>query len=251
MSQSLVTMAMNPPIAVVELNRKEKRNALNIALRDELEACLERLESDDRIKAVVLTGGEECFSAGFDLKELVETDLRAVMHRGVEFTERTYFFKKPLVTAVGGYAFAGGFDLALSGDLIVATPGAKFGRPEVRWGINPLMTKLWLRVGMPRALQFSTTGAPINAEDALAIGLVDRLAAPGTLLRTAESEALKMCAPPLAALVAVKRAARTVPFMDVRRAIEYEFGLSAEILADGAVRTTLLDYARSVGVLQK
>ncbi|MEK8035874.1 MAG: enoyl-CoA hydratase/isomerase family protein, partial [candidate division NC10 bacterium] len=144
MSDSLVLVTEEPPLAVVELNRKRQKNALSMALRDELEAALGALEADSRVKAVVLTGGGEAFSAGFDLKEVIETDFRAFAHRAVEFTEKTYFFKKPLVVAVAGPAFAGGFDLALSGDVIVAAEGASLGRPEIRFGINTLMTKLWL-----------------------------------------------------------------------------------------------------------
>ena len=121
-------VSLEPPVAVVELNRKRQLNSLSMALRDELEACLGGLEGDDSIRAVVLTGGPECFSAGFDLKEVLETDFRAFGHRAVEFTEKTYFFKKPLVTAVGGIAYAGGFDLALSGDVIVAADSASLAR---------------------------------------------------------------------------------------------------------------------------
>lgn len=240
-----------PPIACVELNRKRQRNALNMALRDELEACLGALEGDDRIKAVVLTGGTECFSAGFDLKEVIETDFRAFGHRAVEFTEKTYHFGKPLVTAIGGFAYAGGFDLALSGDLIVAAEGASLGRLEIRFGINPLMSKLWLRVGMPRALQLSLAGEIVSATEAHRIGLVDRVVPPERLLDAAREEAQRLAQHPLPALLAVKRAARTVPFLDARSAVEYEFGLTAEIIAEGSVKSFLREYARGVGIIKE
>ncbi|MFZ1059528.1 MAG: enoyl-CoA hydratase/isomerase family protein, partial [Candidatus Rokuibacteriota bacterium] len=187
-------VSLEPPVAILELNRKRQLNSLSMALRDEVEGCLGSLESDDSIRAVVLTGGADCFSAGFDLKEVLETDFRAFGHRAVEFTEKTYFFKKPLVTAVGGIAYAGGFDLALSGDVIVAADSASLGRPEVRFGINPLLAKLWLRIGMPRALQLSLTGDFLTAEQALAIGLVDRLVPGERLLDAAREEATRVAA---------------------------------------------------------
>src|SRR3990172_3809801 len=160
-----------------------------MALRDELEVALGALEADSRVKAVILTGGAEAFSAGFDLKEVIETDFRASAHRAVEFTERTYFFKKPLVVAVAGPAFAGGFDLALSGDVIIAAEGASFGRPEIRFGINPLMTKLWLRVRMPRALPPSLTGAAPPPPPGGKRGLAGALA-PGPRPRAGRGAAL-------------------------------------------------------------
>ena len=251
MSDSLVLVTEEPPLAVVELNRKRQKNALSMALRDELEAALGALEADSRVKAVVLTGGGEAFSAGFDLKEVIETDFRAFAHRAVEFTEKTYFFKKPLVVAVAGPAFAGGFDLALSGDVIVAAEGASLGRPEIRFGINTLMTKLWLRIGMPKALQISLTGETLSAREALAIGLVDRVVPAGELLPAARAEAEQLARNPLSAVMAVKRAARTVPYMDVRSAIEYEFGLTGEIVAEGSVKQVLRDYARQVGIVRE
>ena len=251
MSDSLVLVTEEPPLAVVELNRKRQKNALSMALRDELEVALGALEADSRVKAVILTGGAEAFSAGFDLKEVIETDFRAFAHRAVEFTEKTYFFKKPLVVAVAGPAFAGGFDLALSGDVIVAAEGASFGRPEIRFGINTLMTKLWLRIGMPKALQISLTGETLSAQQALAIGLVDKVVPAAELLEQATAEARRLARNPLGALMAVKRAARAVPYMDVRSAIEYEFGLTGGIVAEGSVKQILRDYAKQVGIVRQ
>jgi len=250
-SDSLVLVTEEPPLAVVELNRKRQKNALSMALRDELEVALGALEADSRVKAVILTGGAEAFSAGFDLKEVIETDFRAFAHRAVEFTEKTYFFKKPLVVAVAGPAFAGGFDLALSGDVIVAAEGASFGRPEIRFGINTLMTKLWLRIGMPKALQISLTGETLSAQEALAIGLVDRVVPAGELLPAARAEAEQLARNPLSAVMAVKRAARTVPYLDVRSAIEYEFRLTGEIVAEGSVKQILRDYAKQLGIVRE
>lgn len=245
---TLLRVTIEPPLALIELDRKLQKNALSMALRDELETRLAALEVDDAVKAVVLTGGADCFSAGFDLKEVLATDFRAFGHRAVEFTERTYFFAKPLVTAVGGPALAGGFDLALSGDVIVAAEGASLGRPEVRFGINPLLTKLSQRIGMARAVRLSLTGEILTAQQAQALGLVDRVVPAAGLLAAAREEAARIARHPLPALLAVKRAAHAVPFMGTRRAIEHEFELTAELIAEGSVKRALRDYARGLGI---
>src|SRR5512145_3251179 len=196
MSEALVLVTRAAPIAVVELNRKPKRNALSMALRDQLEAALAGLEEDPEIKSVVLTGGTEFFSAGFDLQEMGETQLQAFTHRALEFQERTLFFKKPLVTAVAGFALAGGFDLAMAGDVVVAAEGAIFGRPEVLWGPNPLLCRVAARIGTTRALQISHTAEKFPAERAKELGLVDRIVAREELLAEARAEAERMAVAP-------------------------------------------------------
>lgn len=247
MSNDLVEVERTPPIAMLTLRRVEKRNALSMDLRDAIERALDALAFDDAIRAVVLTGGPEVFSAGFDMDEMVATDLRALFHRGVEFTEQTYFFPKPLVTAVGGAALGGGFDLALSGDVIVATEEAVLGRPEIGWGINPLMTKLWHRIGMTRALQISLRGEKLTASAALAAGIVDRVVPRADLRDAARAEARRFAdAAPLSALMATKRAARAIPQLEAKTAIAYEFGISAELAAEGTLKTKLTEYAARV-----
>lgn len=237
-------------IAIVELDRKQKRNALNTALRDEIELTLARLAADRSVKVVVLTGGSEMFCAGYDLKEMVETNLRSLLHRGLEYTSITYFFPKPLITAVAGFALAGGFDLALSGDVIVAAEGTRLGRPEIGWGVNPLTCKLHWRMGFARALRFTLQGATVEAHEALSLGIVDVVVPPGDLLPAAIREAELLAQHPLESLMAVKRAAYEVPAMRPRDAIAYEFGITAELAASDTLQAHLETYASKVGVLK-
>ena len=247
---TLVEVQREGSIATVELHRKQKRNALDVALRDALETTLVGLEADDAVKVVILTGGEEMFSAGYDLAEMVGTDLGSLFHRGHEYTRVTSFFKKPLITAVAGFALAGGFDLALSGDIIIATEGTRLGRPEIRWGVNPLMSKLHLRMGFAPALRFTLKGEVVDAEDALALGIVDAVVRRHELIATARHEAEQIAAQPLPVLLAVKRAAYQVPTMTPLQAIEYEFGVTAELVQEGTPRRSLASYAKEVGVLK-
>jgi enoyl-CoA hydratase len=215
---------------------------------DALDLVSAGIVAEEVLLGLILTGGPDCFSAGFDLKETLATDFRAFVHRAVEFTERTYFFAKPLVAAVAGPALAGGFDLALSADVVVAADGASLGRPEIRLGINPLLTKLSLRIGMARARRPSLTGEILTAQQAHALGLVDRVVPAAELLTAARQEAARIAGHPLPALLALKRAARAVPFLDARSAVEYEFGLTAALLAEGSARDALREYARALGI---
>lgn len=250
MSQdALLRVTPEPPLALIELARPRQKNALSMALRDELLDALATLATDDAVRAVVLTGGPGCFSAGFDLKEVIATEFRAFAHRAVEFTERTYFFPKPLVTAVDGPALAGGFDLAIAGDVIVASETASLGRPEVRFGINPLLTRLSQRIGMARALQLSMRGDILTASEAHALGVVDRVVAPAVLLDAAREEAARLARNPLPTLLALKRAARALPALEAGAAIALEFELAAELLGDDRVRSALRDYARGLGIV--
>ena len=238
----LVLVSIDGSIATVELNRKSKRNALNMALRDALEGALTRLEEDRNVKAVILHGGPQFFCAGFDLQEMAETKMQSLMHRALEFQERTLFFKKPLVTAISGFALAGGFDLATAGDVIVAAEGSLFGRPEVQWGPNPLLVKVVGRIGVARATQISLSGEKFPAKRAKELGIVDRIVPPDQLLAAAREEAERISGPPLETLMAIKRAAMAVPFLEPRLAVDFEFGLTASLAVRGAMGAQLEAY---------
>jgi enoyl-CoA hydratase len=242
MPEPLVCVTEDLPIAVVELNRKEKRNALNVAMRDALEQELIRLEADDRVKVVVLWGGPDCFCAGFDLQEMLSTSFQALLHRAAEFQQRTLFYGKPLVTAVAGAALAGGFDLATGGDVIVAAEDAELGRVEVQWGANPTLCKLALRIGMARAVQLSLSGERFSAARAKELGVVDRVVPRAQLMEAAMEEARRLSVAPLQTILAVKRASIAVPFLDARAALDLELGLGAQLAVRGPLAAQLAAY---------
>jgi enoyl-CoA hydratase len=245
----LVRLEKSGAIAVLELDRKQKRNALDVALRDAIEGALADAGADPSVKVVVLTGGEEMFCAGYDLAEMHQTSLKSLFHRGHEYTHRTLYFEKPLITAVAGFALAGGFDLALSGDVVIAAEGTRLGRPEIAWGVNPLMTKLVSRLGAPRALAFSMRGEIVDEAAALSLGLIDVVVPQGGVLAAARAEAEKIARQPLPVLMATKRIAYKVASMTPLEAIEYEFGVTAELVAEGTPGASLAAYAKKVGVL--
>jgi enoyl-CoA hydratase/carnithine racemase len=174
-------------VAVITLDRPAVLNAIDDALLEGLLSNLDRLETEAALRAVVLTGaGERAFSTGMDLKERAgfsDDQLRRQRRRIVELIGRVHELPVPTIAAVEGFALAGGFELALACDLIVASRSAIFGLPEVRVGIFPgggsTRTLTWL-VGPARARDVILTGRRLSAHEAEAWGIVARVVEPGT-----------------------------------------------------------------------
>ncbi|NQZ99826.1 MAG: enoyl-CoA hydratase/isomerase family protein [Myxococcales bacterium] len=176
-------------IEIVTLDRPEVRNAFNAALAVALYDCFEEIDRDDDVRAVVLTGaGDKSFSTGADLKALSQGDptdtgrgitLVHVCRRGLA---------KPLIAAVGGTCLAGGLELALACDLIVADEAATFGLPEAKRGMLAGaggVARVCQRIGLAPALEIVMTGDPIDARRAYELGLINRVVEREALLDTA------------------------------------------------------------------
>lgn len=173
---------------VITLNRPEVRNAINGAMAAGLAAALDELDEDPSLVVGVLTGAGGVFSAGMDLKAFLEDGQRPeVPGRGLAGLTRTPP-RKPLIAAVEGFAVAGGFELVLACDLVVAARDAKFSLPEVKRGLIAGSGGL-LRLPrlMPQrvAMEYALTGEMLSAEDAFRWGLVNRLAEPAQALDVA------------------------------------------------------------------
>jgi enoyl-CoA hydratase/carnithine racemase len=165
--------------AWITINRPEARNALDAAVRSGLAACFERAEGDEEVSVVVLTGaGDRAFCAGGDLKEMAQTSLTVPPPDYVPQPGRTLPMTKPLIAAVNGAAFGGGFLLAQCADLVVAADTATFAISEARVGRGaPWAAPLpWLLP--PRiAMEILLTGEAMSAERAYEVGLVNRVVA--------------------------------------------------------------------------
>jgi enoyl-CoA hydratase len=170
-------------VLVVTLNRPEARNAVNSALGAALAAATGHLDGDDSLSLGVLTGAGKGFSAGMDLKAFA----REGPPQGfADFLQRGS--TKPLIAAVEGFALAGGLEIALACDLIVAAKGIPLGIPEATRGLfaaGGALLRLPRRVGLGKATELALTADPVTAEEALEIGLIDRLAEPGRALADA------------------------------------------------------------------
>jgi enoyl-CoA hydratase len=162
-----ITVDVEPPIATVTLNRPKVLNALSPELIAEVSQALRELDADERVRAVVLTGGAKVFAAGADIGDMA--DRTAVEQLNRDQTGRWAViagFTKPLIAAVNGYALGGGCELALMCDMIVAGDSARLGQPEINLGIIPGAggTQRWPRTaGKYAAMETVLTGTPITA----------------------------------------------------------------------------------------
>ncbi|MBL9058374.1 MAG: crotonase/enoyl-CoA hydratase family protein [Rhodobacteraceae bacterium] len=209
----LVLMETKGNVAVLTLNRPEKLNALNYALNDRLLALLDRIETDPALRAVVLTGAGRAFSAGGDIPEFAASiraggDLasREFVARGQRLTARLEAFPKPVIVAVNGLAYGGGCEITEAAHLAVAVTTARFAKPEVRIGIPPTFggtQRLPRLAGRKRALEHLLTGDSFGAEQALAMGLINRVVSPGDLMPAALTlaAAITRNAPPVVARI--------------------------------------------------
>ena len=174
-------------VLVITINRPDARNAVDQSVAAGMAEALEKLDADGALKVGVLTGAGKGFSAGMDLKAFVSGGMPVAGDRGFAgIVQRSC--KKPLIAAIEGFALAGGLEIALSCDLIVAGKGARLGIPEVGVGLFAgagALLRLPRRVGLGNSMRLALTGQPIDADEAHRIGLVDRVAETGQALATA------------------------------------------------------------------
>jgi len=186
------------PFAIVKINRPEARNAVNAAVANGIEDAIDQIEADDSIWVGILTGEPPVFCAGADLKEINSGNAAGLStarggFAGYVQRERT----KPIIAAVDGPALAGGTEIVLASDLVVASTTATFGIPEVKRslvaGAGGLF-RLGRKVPLNIAMELTLTGDPIDATRAHHFGLVNRLVEPGQALEEAISLAEQICA---------------------------------------------------------
>lgn len=194
-------------VAVITINRPEARNAINGAVARGIAEALDAFDARRDVAVLVLTGAGGTFSAGMDLKGFLTGDDPSAEGRGFGgITERPP--AKPIIAAVEGYALAGGFELALSCDLIVASSAATFGLPEVRRGLVAGaggLLRLPARIPYHAAMELALSGEPCPAPRLAEFGLVNRVTEPGQALREARELAAKLAANAPLALAATKR----------------------------------------------
>jgi enoyl-CoA hydratase len=194
-------------VAVITLNRPDKKNALSIALRDEVTARLRQLSADQRVKVVIITGRDGCFSAGFDLTEFAVTGpahQQRLWESSDQFHHVIHRFPLPVIAAVDGIAYGGGFDLAILADLRVATHRARFAHPESRLG-PVVYAPLHDLVGGAIARELVLTGRTVDAPEALRLHLVTEITEPGELQARAFALAHQIAQAPRDVLVHNKK----------------------------------------------
>ncbi len=231
-------------VAIITINRPEKRNALNIKTREEGAALLEELRNDTSVGVVVFTGaGDKAFIAGADIGEFEgrsPVDQFRVMRLPTVF-DAIERFPKPVIAAVNGFCLGGGMELALACDIRLASSNAKFGQPEVNLGIIPGgggTQRLPRIIGLGHALRLILTGEMITAEDALRFGLVSEIVPPDVLLDRAIAVGELIASKSPVAVAAAKEATRAAMSLPLEEGLRLETALfqlcfSSEDKAEG------------------
>ena len=194
-------------IMIVTINRPQARNAVNSNVAKGIAAAMDELDSNDKIHVAILTGAEGTFCSGMDLKGFITGDLPSLEGRGFGgVTESPP--QKPLIAAVEGYALAGGFELAITCDLVVAAENSQFGIPEVKRGLAAAaggLVKLPRQIPPRIAMEMALTGEFISASRAYELGLVNKIVASGSALEGAKDLAKLITANGPIAVVASKQ----------------------------------------------
>lgn len=213
-------------VAVITLNRPERRNALNLDIKARIADAVLTLEADASVRVIVLTGAGGYFIAGTDIAEM--EPMSPAQHQALA-TDRMFTVlrrcPKILIAAVEGYALGGGCETALCCDMIVAGEGARFGQPEIRVGIMPGAggTQRLLRtIGKYRTMRLALTGEPLTAVEAFQAGLLSEIVPDGSALDRALALAGTVAAMPPLSVQAIKEAVQLGQDMPLETALALE-----------------------------
>src|SRR6516162_7415175 len=197
LSDSILFELTDAGVAVITINRPERRNAIDRATAQAISDALDRVDADEVVRVAVITGAGGTFSAGMDLKALNATGERPIVDGRGQFGICRRPPLKPLIAAVEGHALGGGTEIALASDMIIAAEDATFGLPEVKLGLAAAAggaIRLPRRIPYGLALEYILTGRSIPARRAHELGLVNRLSEPGEALHEALSLAEEIAA---------------------------------------------------------
>lgn len=230
MSSSYEHILLSQPrtgVAQITLNRPKAMNALFSPLISELNTCLRKLDIDDSIGAVVLTGSNKAFAAGADIKEMAsKTFSEAYANDFIESWSDMTRMKKPIISAVNGYALGGGCELAMMADIIYCSKTATFGQPEVKLGIIPGAggsQRLTRAIGKARAMDMILTGDNISGEQAAQWGLAAKVFdGPEECIQGALDTAEKIASYSRLAVKACKEVVNKSQELSLREGLDYE-----------------------------
>ena len=242
---SEVLTAVQDSVLIITINRPEARNAVNRAVAEGIADAMERLDSDGSINAAILTGAGGTFCSGMDLKAFLTGELPLVKGKGFAgFVEAPP--AKPLIGAVEGYALAGGMEVAIACDLLVANTNAQFGIPEVKRGLVAAgggLLSLPSMIGTRMAKELALTGDFISAQRAYEIGFVNRITH-GAALDAALELASKIAANGPMALIASKRIIDERPDWNSENMWPKQSEIAASIMASNDAREGAAAFAQ-------
>lgn len=235
-----VKLDFEPPAACITLNRPQVRNALSPDLVTQFHAALDRVEAENDVAALIVTGEGKAFCGGADLKILQEMTAHSAEQARqdseglMNFFHRIYDFPKPVIAAVNGPAMAGGCGLASACDIVLAAEDAVFGYPEVRVGFIPALVAVFLvRIcGEKKALELLLTGRVFSAQEAQDMGLVNHVVSQKSLLAKARELAAEISQGSPTAVRSTKELVKDLQGMNLEK------GLTAALHLNALIRTT-------------
>jgi len=213
-------------VRILTMNRPEKRNALNAELTQGLLDALRAADADQSVGAIVLTGAGQGFCAGADLSEFKELGAGLAAENRAELTMQLHLtftkISKPVVAAINGHAMGGGAGLAIASDLVVMAEGAKLGYPEPKHGIVAaiVMANLVRQVGRKAAFELVSLGEPVDAQQALRLGMVNRVVPLAELMNESMALAEKLASVKREAMAETKRLFHEVADLPLAAALE-------------------------------
>jgi enoyl-CoA hydratase len=225
-------------VALVTINRADKLNALSRPLLEDLSAAIDEVANDERVRAVIVTGaGSKAFVAGADIAEIAALDGPEAGTEYARFGQsvmrKLELLPKPVIMAINGYALGGGCELALCGDVRIAADSAQLGQPEINLGVIPGFggtQRLARLIGPGPALELLLTGSQISAQEALRLGLVNRVVPAAQLHAEVQALAVLLASKPQVALRYIIEAVQQGLQMPLAEGLRFEatlFGLVA------------------------
>lgn len=221
-----IETSLTENIGFIELNRPRQLNSLNRKMISEIVVAMEDFDRDDHVRVIVLTGKGRAFSAGADIEEMTEDDpIRLELLNQFADWDRLALIKKPIIGAVKGFVFGGGFELALCCDLLISASGTEFSFPEVGLGVMPgaggtqRLTKL---IGRAKALEWLWTGERIPAQLALEQGVINKIVAPELLMEEAMKFAEKLAKQPPLSVRLIKDSVNKAVDSSLHEGMQYE-----------------------------
>jgi enoyl-CoA hydratase/carnithine racemase len=220
-----IEYTVNGHVATLTLARPAKLNAVSPEMTDEIRSTVEKINTDNNVRAIILTGQGKAFCAGSDIKELDDYPTPWAFRDRPDYCDAIRSIKKPVIAAINGYAFGGGLEMSMSCDIRIASDNAKFGAPEITlgWiGGGGMCAFLTHSIGPSNAALMVYTGEPIDSATALSWGLVSYVVSPDELLAKAQAIAATIASRAPVAAQTGKLNLRAAHSMTLENSIQYE-----------------------------
>lgn len=225
-TELIKTSSPKAGVVLIELNRPEKRNALNNATLKAIADTLQTLDADTEVKTVAITGNSQCFAAGADLNELAQLDVVSIQQdQRPLLWKRIDEFSKPLIMAVNGYAFGAGFELALHGDIVLTGDNTQFALPEIGLGMLPGAggtQRLARLVGQQLCMRWAMTGEVIPAQTALQHGITSQVCPADLTVQYAVELAAKIAKQAPLAIRVIKQSLKSIHEVTLSQGLKLE-----------------------------